>query len=421
MSSLVECVAPERMRPALSCEADRFKSSREERDVILNSRAFQLLQRKTQLFPARMQYNCRTRQSHSLDVAHIGRAISREYLSRHKGDADESLARTFIDTVENACLLHDIGHPPFGHSGESALRIWLSSHHSNYSVMRFDGNPQGFRMMTSQYSEFGRHLNISACLLIATVKYPQTQSYCDMPWHQKIGIFDGDLGIYNDACVRAGWSAGKIHPIALIMDASDDIAYSLSDIEVCMSVGVHQPEIAALLELAHVVDPLIHDMYTFRRRVIDGVVQEVSNSLISDEQQILNGEREKLIDENLPYGQLIARCKAVIGNHECVKSMDKIASDALLGLLRSVFSVTALRNNKYKRRRSTEVDWQQCVLTKDSGGNGDIDESTLHRLVDIVCAMTDDMVFSMAGDDAYQAPRAIKHIATTFSTAHCEP
>ena len=394
--SLVECVAPERMRPALAYDVDRFKSSDEERDAILNSRAFQLLHHKTQLFPASMKYSCRTRKSHSLDVAHIGRAISEEYTSRHTGEFDDSLAHTFIGTVENACLLHDIGHPPFGHSGESALRIWLSRHHSSYSLMRFDGNPQGFRMMTSRYSEIGRHMKISACLLIATVKYPQLHRSCDTSCGEKIGIFDGDLDIYKEACLRAGWPAGKIHPIALIMDASDEIAYSLSDIEDCMSVGVHQPEIVTLIELARVVDPHIHDMHSFRRRIIDGVIQEVTDSLITDEQRILSGNKEKLIDETLPYGRLLMQCKAVIGNHECVKVMDQTASHALLNLLQSMFSMTALRNSKNdSRRQVTKIDWRQCVLSHDFLGNTNIDEFKLHRIVDSVCAMTDDMVLSI--------------------------
>lgn len=248
---------PEPAKHRLGTSQPDDRRSPAERDLarVLHSGAFRRLQGKSQVVRTGHADFFRTRLTHTLEVAQIGRAIATNI-----GYADPTL-------VELACLIHDLGHPPFGHNGEEALRDWMEAQGSS-----FEGNPQSFRIIANLEVKHppeetgGRRVGLNLRLesLWASLKYPWPQAKPDEGAamsggpnrHTKFGWYANSLEAQVaarirqavlDSLGRSGAEAGDgtipKHPAAVIMDWADDVAYSVHDLE----DGVR----AGLIPLAH--------------------------------------------------------------------------------------------------------------------------------------------------------------------------
>lgn len=210
-----------------------------DRARIVHASAFRRLQGKTQIFGVGEGDFFRTRLTHSMEVAQIGKGLAL-FLNRRPELRDAPLS---TELVEAACLAHDLGHPPFGHNGEHALQELMHAHGG------FEGNAQNLRILTRLEIKRGGHgLNLTRATLEAVLKYLQPYSA------RKAARGDGpgtaaavEKCFYDDDAETVAWirnGAAHAHRSleAEIMEWADDIAYSVHDLEDGIHADLIRPE-----------------------------------------------------------------------------------------------------------------------------------------------------------------------------------
>lgn len=222
-----------------------------DRSRIIYASSFRRLQQKAQVFSLEPNSNVRTRLTHSLEVADVGRTIANkignELLKQKKIRKAETIP-LIVAIIENACLLHDIGNPPFGHFGEAAIRDWIKKNlkacayeagigqtavaYVSPDFLEFDGNPQGFRTVTRLHCERDQNgLNLTYPTLLSVIKYPRKAGDKQVfDTQKKAGYFLSEAPILDKIYREMEVDPQSKYPLSYIMEAADDISYCLSDI-----------------------------------------------------------------------------------------------------------------------------------------------------------------------------------------------
>lgn len=217
-------------------------------DRILFATPTRRLADKTQVFPMEENDSVRTRLTHSHEVSNLARSmgvrLSFEHAQEVFGPEHEALQvkRNVPSLLAAVGLAHDLGNPPFGHQGEIAIQQWFAEGNAGNKVdidfREFDGNAQTFRLLTRLQvlnDQFG--LNLTLGTLAALLKYPSVYGSTNKGGFKKFGVFQSEADIVKEVWRETGLEEGVRHPLAYVMEACDDIAYSIIDAEDTVKKG----------------------------------------------------------------------------------------------------------------------------------------------------------------------------------------
>ena len=331
------------VEPQIQDEPPLRTDFQRDADRILFSPAFRRLKDKTQIFPLPENDLIHSRLTHSNEVAVIGRslgfAVGREIAARHGEDPNRSWAQDCADVVCAACLSHDIGNPPFGHSGEDAIGRYFRgdgaqallrsaglSERQLLDLTRFEGNAQGFRILTRLHDEPRFGMRLTAATLAAFSKYPR-ESGDDLADPQvvflkKPGFFQSERTVFSTVAEEVGLLPGvgpglrfARHPLAYLVEAADDIAYCILDLEDGLRLQL-VPRQKGLLALRAVAEKAPHfappeddetnDVVEYlRARAIKQLLIETQQAFMDCEASILAGTFQKGLLDCVPSAQLL--------------------------------------------------------------------------------------------------------------------
>ena len=227
-------------------------------DRIIFSSPFRRMQNKTQVFPLPGSVFVHNRLTHSLEVASVGRSLGSMFVEKMESENQlpgNTLFHEIGSVVSAACLAHDMGNPPFGHSGEDAIAHFFKK--SSEPRLRaelpeegwkdftqFDGNANAFRLLSHQFN--GRReggFALTYTTLASIVKYPFESMLTDKPkfgfFHSEKAFFEriaNELGVLKFSGSPAKYAR---HPLVFLVEAADDICYQLMDLEDAHKLKIH--------------------------------------------------------------------------------------------------------------------------------------------------------------------------------------
>ena len=289
-------------------------------DRLIFSSAFRRLQNKTQVFPLPGSIFVHNRLTHSLEVASVGMSIGNDISRRviqKRPELKDTLVEEIGTIVSAACLAHDLGNPPFGHSGEKAIQTFFSEGPGQKiksmvssefwdDITHFEGNANAFRILTHRFK--GRRQGgfvMTYSMLASIVKYPFASSLAGN--HGKFGFFASEAESYRKIadelgifCKSAPGEPLKYarHPLVYMVEAADDICYEIMDIE-----DSHKLKILSFAETEHL-------LLSF----FDEEIQKIRQRIIDEE---LTDENEKVVYMRASViGKLENECVAAFLAHE---------------------------------------------------------------------------------------------------------
>jgi dGTPase len=313
-------------------------------DRIIFSLPFRRLQDKTQVFPLPEDDFVHNRLTHSLEVASVGRSLGKlsgdRILHKHEDLIGQVAASDFGAIVSAASLAHDVGNPPFGHSGENAISDFFRtssiaeilkpelSEDEWTDIINFEGNAQGFRLINQSI----HGLKLTYATLGAFTKYPRQSliksKLKDRVSQKKFGFYQSEKKIFNVLANRLGlvqqgdesiWSR---HPLAFLVEAADDICYHIIDLEDGCTLGL-----LSLEESIELLKPIIGDKFdkkklnekhsqheklgTLRAMAINELIGQTVKVFVENEAEILSGSFDMPLTSLIASAQVLKDIQAV--------------------------------------------------------------------------------------------------------------
>ncbi len=443
---LLSYIQSNRLRNSSKGKETLLEATESDKGRVINSPAFRRLQQKAQVFPLEANASVRSRLTHSIEVSHIGRYIAQEIFSiiqkEHKiPNLDFEKITAFVNTVETACLLHDIGNPPFGHLGEAAIQEWFNKPEIkdiiNHDLHKFDGNPQGFRLIRLLSGNDAYGLNLTCSLLLSTVKYPYT---IEENKDGKIGLFKLCYSSYEKACQEINWEHGRSFPLMRIMDTADSIAYSMSDLEDAIEKQIVTEERILLVFSEFCKDKKINtkkifniprsqfnikniNFLKFKTSIINTAVKEAARNFCLEIEDILKGSDNielikkdtdiyKILDEVFSFAKTNIYC------HESAEKIELAGRNIIQGLLKHFEELIRLSQDSFNclvtgknaegiGPRKLGLDYELRLLRRLPKNHVkkyihcvEIDKANeilyrAHLIVDYISGMTDDFALEM--------------------------
>jgi dGTPase len=428
----LQLLSPQR----LDAKPDFSESSRsafeQDYDRIIFSHPFRKLQDKTQVHPLPEHDFVHTRLTHSLEVSSVGRSLGKRVgeviLQRHTDLQKDFSLFDFGAIVAAASLAHDLGNPPFGHAGEDALSDFFLHHPEGQAfekkvsvsewsdLTKFEGNAQGFRLLNKK--EYG--LKLTAATLGAFTKYPCPSYFPERDKkrksQKKFGFFETENTYFKKTAEELGLlqqteSNWCRHPLAFLVEAADDICYSIIDLEDGCRLGLVSVAdtiemMAAILGSQFQAEKLKkhiglnEKLGVLRALVIGKLVDECTTVFLAEEKSILNGDFDQALTDVCPSKTALEKINRVsiekIYRARHVVEIEASGHEVLPGLLNEfilagLHLVSKSHSRKYANLALLFPEDVRWAIEQDPSNT----YSVLRQVIDFVSGLTDRHALSM--------------------------
>ena len=419
-------------------ESERTQFQRDY-DRLIFSSPFRRLQNKTQVFPLPGAVFVHNRLTHSLEVASVGRSLGNIVSLELQKIGEKSPFIPEIGTiVSTACLAHDLGNPPFGHSGEKAISNYFIkgkgadlenkvSKSSWSDWTNFEGNANALRLLTHQFK--GRRFGGSAMTystLSALVKYPceSINRNKSNVYQKKYGFFQPEKEVYKSIADDLGiikFSDNPVsyyrHPLVFLVEAADDICYNIIDLEDAHRLGIlsykevkelyyaffDNDEIVKHELLLNDLDDKNEQLSYLRATVIGKLIHQCANVFIKNHKSIMSGEYNNCLYNDLDNSSMNAAKKVTeISINEIYQNKSvveiEVAGYKILGGLLEEFAEAALNPKETYSKMLLKLLPKQYFVSKEQKI-----EENIQSVLDFVSGMTD-----LYAVDLYQKIKGLK-------------
>lgn len=422
---------------------DERSEFKRDYDRLIFSAPFRRMQNKTQVFPLPGSIFVHNRLTHSLEVASVGMSlgndVSRELLRRHPELAD-TLVSEIGTIVSTACLAHDMGNPPFGHSGEKAIQTYFTEGNGQFlkehvgerlwsDITHFEGNANAFRLLVHRFK--GRRNGgfvMTYATLASIVKYP-CESGAGMKG-RKFGFFNDDMDIYlriaselgipeitSATEEKNGLKRFARHPLVYLVEAADDICYEIMDLEDAHKLKILSFEETRSLLLSffdadtqqsitqRIIDEGITDdneKVIYMRACVIGKLENLCVQVFVDhEDEILSGTMCGSLIDYIPERECAAykRCQSIsmskIYNSKPVLDIELSGYQIMATLMDRMVEAAVYPDRYYSQQLLRRVSSQYDIQSDDL-------ETRILAVIDYISGMTD--IYAL---DIYQKIKGI--------------
>lgn len=394
-------------------------------DRLIFSSPFRRLQNKTQVFPLPGSVFVHNRLTHSLEVASVGRSLANKVFSlieEHLTEDEKVLVREIDTVVATACLAHDLGNPPFGHSGEKAISHFFSQKAGNKlkgkvteaeyaDLVAFEGNANLLRLLTHRFT--GRRqggYRLTYASLGTMIKYP-FDSMTGVT-KKKFGYFQSEKNTFLEIQTRLQIPCKDTekliyarHPLVYLMEAADDICYQVMDLEDAQKLNIQSHETVKQLflgffehdeefalnrihnTLKDVTDP--NEQIAFLRAMVIGKLVDVSAQVFANHyEKIMQGNFEGKLLKLIPSGvkDALEACEKVsreqVYRHPTVVKIEISGYNVIGALLEEFYDAVMHPSHDYAEKMLSLMPMQYRDSLDD-------DYEKARSVVDFISGMTD--------------------------------
>ena len=390
-------------------------------DRLVFSSPFRRLQNKTQVFPLPGSIFVHNRLTHSLEVSSVGKSLAREVSIRlrekYKGEEWVGKLDDLGEIVSAACLAHDLGNPPFGHSGEKAISSFFSEGEGSSlkslftsdewsDLIHFEGNANSFRQLVHQFA--GRRpggFAMTYSMLASIVKYPYSSGHVNEKG--KFGFFSSEKNIYAKIAeelgiIKLGEGQYVRHPLVYLVEAADDICYQVMDLEDAHKLKiVNTREVIELMlgffseeRRLHMQQVMVNvadknEKVSYLRSCIIGtLVHECAEAFVAHENEILSGKFEGCLIDHVSslvkeaYQACSDLAYAKIYCASSVVEIDLAGNQIISFLMKKLIDAVRFPEKNYSRLLLSKVPQQYEVHAPTLFGK-------IQAVLDHMSAMTD--------------------------------
>lgn len=386
----------ERIRQSSSAAMGDRSSFEQDYDRIIFSKPFRRLQKKTQVFPLPEHDFIHTRLTHSLETSSVGRSLGmyagQAILKQFPEFQNEFVAHDFAAIVAAAALAHDLGNPPFGHSGEDAISDFFKSPEGEMLIkdlnplqkmdlQNFEGNAMGFRLLGHTLPGVSSNeggLNLTCATLGAFLKYPCEIMTNKFPGAsgKKYGFFQSQKELFKKVVDTLGMKrkegtqdtlAYYRHPLAFLVEAADDISYLIMDLEDGYNLKLIEEKVikdalSSLLSEGYnetvfdkIYDPR-EQVAFLRARAIGSLIYQIKEVFEKNLTEIIDGKYDKSLVKDIEIYDALQEmekiCREKVYRYRKVLEIEAAGFEVIGGLLGEFISSLQEKTKKAEKIKS---------------------------------------------------------------------